>query len=202
MRKLTAALAAFALCAALMTGCADMNGASSNSNGAATSNPATSGGMADSGNLNTATPDPGASSTPMEDNTNTNNTMGAGNYSAEALDAILNEIIDYGAETAGVTLKQAIAAADLVNFAANDATTSATLGADIQAWLDGLTEDQKETLRENWPGVCQEAENILNDLDDQTGILADAGVTYDFTTMDLSGVQAFLNTVGSILGAY
>ena len=89
-----------------------------------------------------------------------------------------------------------------IRFAAACGDASATLGADTQAWLDTLTDEQKETLRANWAGVREQANGIAADPDSQAGILRDAGVNYDFAHMDMGGVQAFVNTVDSVLGAF
>lgn len=123
-------------------------------------------------------------------------------YSAEGLKTVLDGFVGYGADSAGGSLKTATAAGELVNFAAAAGDASATLGADTKAWLDTLTDDQKEALRANWAGVRDMANSIVTDLDGQSGILADAGVSYDFAHMDMGGVPAFVNTVDSVLGAY
>ena len=102
--------------------------------------------------------------------------------------------------TAGGSLQTAQAAAALVEFAAACGTDSATLGADTEAWLEGLNEADRAMLKENWTAVRDRARSIGEDHDGNKGVLADAGVTTDFSALDMSGVDAFLNTVDSILG--
>ena len=194
MRKLSYGLAAALLCAAL-AGC---TGGSTGSTPGGASSAAMSGGTSsEPGSAPTATP----SATPDMAASGTGEANDTA-YTAEGLKAVLDGFVGYGADSAGGSLKTATAAGELVNFAAAAGDASATLGADTKAWLDTLTDEQKETLRANWAGVRDMANGIAADPNAQSGVLADAGVTYDFAHMDMGGVQAFVNTVDSVLGAY
>ena len=196
MRNFVSALAALCLCGALLAGCAGDDGGMAGSGSAAVSG-AQSGTAADSTSMApSASPDAGAVSGSGMGET------GSTAYTAEGLNTVLGGLVTYSGDTAGGSLKAASAAGELVNFAATAGDGSATLGADAKAWLDTLTDEQKEMLRTNWKTVRDTANGIATDLENQTGLLADAGVTYDFANMDMSGVSAFMNTLDSVLGAY
>lgn len=60
-------------------------------------------------------------------------------------------------------------------------------------WRDSLSEAERATLDENWPGVYACAQSICEDPAAQQGLLDDAGVTQDFGAMDLSGVEEKLD---------
>ena len=202
MRKTyMAAAAALALCAALLAGCSGSNADDQNAAGDASAAPDTAvtdgadqNTAADSGDtMPSATPDASAAA---GDGTNTDGTA----YSAEGLGTVLDMITAYGADTAGGSLQTAQAAGELVRFAAEAGDQSATLGADAQAWLDRLNDDHRAALKTNWAAVREQARGIAADYDSQKGILGDAGVTTDFSALDMSGVDAFLNTLDGIIG--
>ena len=210
MRKLTAAVTALALCAALLAGC--MNNTTSGNMGSGSGANSNSGVM--SGTPATASPDNdpnrlGGANSSTGNGTDTDGFMngdlfaGANaitGYSAEGLATVLNGLTGYGSDTAGGSLNSARAAGNLLRFAALAGTQSATLGADTQAWLDTLSEDQRAELRANWAAVREQARSIAGDPEGQAGILGNAGYNFDFTTLDMSGSEAFLNTIDSILG--
>ena len=205
MCDLCKTLAALALCAALLAGCTGGSGAASGSgSGAATPSAEPSAMPGTQTMAPTAAPDASAApdTMPGAASSGTDAAANGAAYSADGLNTVLGGIVGYAADTAGGSLKTATAAGELVNFAANAGTASATLGADTKAWLDTLTDDQKAALRANWDGVRDMANGIAADPNAQSGVLADAGVTYDFAHMDMGGVQAFVNTVDSVLGAY
>lgn len=207
MRTLFSALTAAALCAALLAGCGNTDRADA---GAAPT--ATPGTVADGGSMTDAapTPTPDAGSNAVTNGANGGNASAgetAGDahasgtaYSAEGLNKALDGILNVETGTAGGSLQTAQSAAALVEFAAACGTDSATLGADTKAWLDGLTDSQREGLKETWKNVCERAHGICDDYDGNKGVLADAGVTTDFSALDMSGVDAFLNTVNSVIG--
>lgn len=208
MRTLFSVLTAAALCAALLAGCGDTDRADA---GAAPT--ATPGMTTDDGSMTDDTapiPTPDAGSGAVADGMTggdtatgetANGTKASGTaYSAEGLNKALDGILDVETGTAGGSLQTAQSAAALVEFAAACGADSATLGADTQAWLDGLTDSQREGLKETWKNVCERAHGICDDYDGSKGILADAGVSTDFSALDMSGVDAFLNTVNSVIG--
>ena len=207
MRTLFSVLTAAALCAALLAGCGDTDRADA---GAAPT--ATPGMTTDDGSMTDAapTPTPDAGSGAVNEGTAGGNAatgetaadaQASGTaYSAEGLNRALDGILDVETGTAGGSLQTAQSAAALVEFAAACGADSATLGADTQAWLDGLTDSQREGLKETWKNVCERAHGICDDYDGNKGILADAGVNTDFSALDMSGVDAFLNTVNSVIG--
>lgn len=211
MRKFLSVLTAAALCAALLAGCGD------NDRNDAVPSP-TPGMTTDDGSMtagggtgDNATPTPDAGSNTMTGGdaatgeTATKETMTGAEasgtaYSAEGLNKALDGMLTVENGTAGGSLQTAQSAAALVEFAAACGADSATLGADTKAWLDSLTDSQREDLKETWKNVCERAHGICDDYDGSKGILADAGVTTDFSALDMSGVDAFLNTVNSVIG--
>lgn len=97
---------------------------------------------------------------------------------------VLDQLVDFGADTAGGSLKTAKAAAVLVEY-----LSCSDLDADVMAdWCTGLTDDQKELLDLNWPGILSEAEAICGDPAGEADELITAGVTTDFENMALTEV--------------
>lgn len=118
--------------------------------------------------------------------------------SGKSLTVVLNGCIAYEVDSAGGSLKTAIAAADLVVYLAEE-DVPADLGGETAAWLDSLDESSQATLDANWPGVYACAEGICQDLDSQQGLLDDAGVTADFAAMDLTEVPEQLDVMNAAL---
>ena len=118
--------------------------------------------------------------------------------SGKSLTVVLNGCIAYEVDSAGGSLKTAIAAADLVVYLAEE-DVPADLGGETAAWQDSLDEDNRATLDANWPGVYACAEGICQDLDSQQGLLDDAGVTTDFSAMDLTEVPEQLDVMNAAL---
>ena len=109
--------------------------------------------------------------------------------------AVLDGLVDFGADTAGGSLKTAKAAAVLVEY-----LSCSDLDADVMAdWCTGLTDDQKELLDLNWPGILSEAEAICGDPAGEADELITAGVTTDFENMALTEVPDKLVTVDTVL---
>lgn len=118
--------------------------------------------------------------------------------SGKSLTVVLNGCIAYEVDSAGGSLKTAIAAADLVVYLAEE-DVPADLGGETAAWQDSLDADSQATLDANWPGVYACAEGICQDLDSQQGLLDDAGVTTDFAAMDLTDVPEQLDVMNAAL---
>lgn len=118
--------------------------------------------------------------------------------SGKSLTVVLNGCIAYEVDSAGGSLKTAIAAADLVVYLAEE-DVPADLGGETAAWQDSLDEGNRATLDANWPGVYACAEGICQDLDSQQGLLDDAGVTTDFAAMDLTEVPEQLDVMNAAL---
>ena len=118
--------------------------------------------------------------------------------SGKSLTVVLNGCIAYEVDSAGGSLKTAIAAADLVVYLAEE-DVPADLGGETAAWQDSLDADSQATLDANWPGVYACAEGICQDLDSQQGLLDDAGVTTDFSAMDLTDVPEQLDVMNAAL---
>ncbi len=210
MRKLFSVLTAAAVCAALLAGCGDAGNTNDtgadNKGGIATAAPAATPGT-DAGDAmpDNAGPDSTATGETATGETATGETAGTAQasgtaYSAEGLRKALSGLLDVAPDAAGGSLQTAQAAAALVEFAADCGTETATLGADAQAWLDALTDAEREQVKQTWAGVRDRARAIHDDYEGSKDILADAGITADFSKLDMSGVDAFLNTVDSILG--
>ena len=118
--------------------------------------------------------------------------------SGKSLTVVLNGCIAYEVDSAGGSLKTAIAAADLVVYLAEE-DVPADLGGETAAWQQSLDADSQATLDANWPGVYACAEGICQDLDSQQGLLDDAGVTTDFAAMDLTEVPEQLDVMNAAL---
>ena len=118
--------------------------------------------------------------------------------SGKSLTVVLNGCIAYEVDSAGGSLKTAIAAADLVVYLAEE-DVPADLGGETAAWQQSLDTDSQATLDANWPGVYACAEGICQDLDSQQGLLDDAGVTTDFSAMDLTEVPEQLDVMNAAL---
>lgn len=109
--------------------------------------------------------------------------------------AVLDQFVSYGADTAGGSLKTTQAAAALVAY-----LSVSDLEADVMTvWLAGLDADQQETLALNWPGILSEAQAIAADPAAESGALDSAGVTIDFSDMELDGVPDKLDAVNDAL---
>ena len=111
---------------------------------------------------------------------------------------VLNGCIAYEVDSAGGSLKTAIAAADLVVFLAGDLVPE-DLPGETRTWQQGLSADDQATMDANWPGVYCCAQDICADPAAQQGLLDDAGVTTDFSTMDLTDVPEQLDDMNEVL---
>lgn len=116
----------------------------------------------------------------------------------QRLTVVLNGCIAYEVDSAGGSLKTAIAAADLVVFLAGDLVPE-DLAGETQAWQADLSTDDRATMDANWPGVYRCARDICDDPAAQQGLLDDAGVTTDFSAMDLTDVPAQLDEMNTAL---
>ena len=114
------------------------------------------------------------------------------------LTVVLNGCIAYEVDSAGGSLKTAIAAADLVVFLAGDLVPE-DLPGETRTWQQGLSADDQATMDANWPGVYRCAQDICADPAAQQGLLDDAGVTTDFSTMDLTDVPEQLDDMNTAL---
>lgn len=114
------------------------------------------------------------------------------------LTVVLNGCIAYEVDSAGGSLKTAIAAADLVVFLAGDLVPE-DLPGETRTWQQGLSADDQSTMDANWPGVYRCAQDICADPAAQQGLLDDAGVTTDFSTMDLTDVPEQLDDMNEVL---
>ena len=114
------------------------------------------------------------------------------------LTVVLNGCIAYEIDSAGGSLKTAIAAADLVVFLAGDFVPE-DLAGETQTWQNALDADDQATMDANWPRVYSCARDICEDPAAQQGLLDDAGVTTDFGSMDLTEVPAQLDAMNEVL---
>ena len=109
---------------------------------------------------------------------------------------VLDQLVDFGADTAGGSLKTAKAAAVLVEY-----LSGSDLEVDVMnAWVAGLPAEKQELLALNWPGILSEAQAICDDPAGKADELATAGVTTDFSGMVLTAVPDKLVTVNTVLG--
>lgn len=114
------------------------------------------------------------------------------------LTVVLNGCIAYEIDSAGGSLKTAIAAADLVVFLAGDFVPD-DLPGETAAWQAALEAEDQATMDANWPRVYSCAQDICEDPAAQQGLLDDAGVTADFGAMDLAGVPEQLDAMNEVL---
>ena len=73
--------------------------------------------------------------------------------------AVLDGLVDFGADTAGCSLKTARAAAVLVEYLSAAEFEDGT----ADTWRAGLSGDAQERLALNWPGILAEAQAICAD---------------------------------------
>lgn len=111
--------------------------------------------------------------------------------------AVLDGLVDFGADTAGGSLKTARAAAILVEYLSASDFGDGT----ADAWRAGLSGDAQERLALNWPGILAEAQAICADPAARADELASAGVETDFPGMELGGVPDKLTALDAVLGA-
>lgn len=116
-------------------------------------------------------------------------------YTQAGLTETLDQVVAFAADTAGGSLKTMIAAGQLVSYAASCGEVPDALTTDAAAWAEGLDANQKELLQLNWPAVRDAANSIAEDPEGQAELLATAGVTTDFTAMDLETVPDFLTAL-------
>lgn len=110
--------------------------------------------------------------------------------------AVLDGLVDFGADTAGGSLKTAKAAAVLVEYL----STSDFEDGTADDWRAGLSDDEQARLALNWPGILAEAQAICADPAAQADELASAGVETDFPGMELGGVPDKLTALDAVLG--
>ena len=111
--------------------------------------------------------------------------------------AVLDGLVDFGADTAGCSLKTARAAAVLVEYLSASEFEDGT----ADTWRAGLSGDAQERLALNWPGILAEAQAICADPAACADELASAGVETDFPGMELDGVPDKLTALDAVLGA-
>lgn len=95
----------------------------------------------------------------------------------EALTAALEGCVAFGEGEAGVSLKTAIAAAGLLNWAEANARDSSidAMTAHLSAWLAEQGAERQALFWANWPAVDEQAWAMVRDLPGQLPLLADAG---------------------------
>lgn len=184
MNKLTALALAAALCAGLLTAC----GRDDSSMTPTPTPPAT--------HEDALTPETGesasATATPEQ---------AAEGYTAEGMTRVLDSYVSYEAGTAGGSLKAAMAAAETVRYASLYGKGHAQeIRAEAENWKKGLDAEKQALLAENWPDICYTAKSITADPEKTRGLLADAGVTEDFSGIDLETASACVDTLNEVFG--
>lgn len=111
--------------------------------------------------------------------------------------AVLDGLVDFGADTAGCSLKTARAAAALVEYLSASEFEDGT----ANTWRAGLSGDAQERLALNWPGILAEAQAICADPAACADELASAGVETDFPGMELGSVPDKLTALDAVLCA-
>lgn len=141
----------------------------------------------------TASAAPDAAAAPGAEAAGSGASSATRNSGSKALGALLDNCVSYETGTAGGSLKTAKAAADLVALLARDAP--ADLRGEADAWRQGLDAGREETLQANWPAISLQARAIADDPAGCADLLATAGVTTDFTAMDLGGIGSCMDTL-------
>ena len=100
----------------------------------------------------------------------------------EALTAALENCVSFGEGEAGVSLKTAIAAAELLNWAEANARDSSidAMAAHLEGWLAGQEAERQSLFWANWPAIDEQAWAIVRDMAGQRALLADAGDPQDY----------------------
>ena len=75
------------------------------------------------------------------------------------------------------------------------------MAKDAADWMAGLTADQKSLVALNWPGILSTAESIAADPAAEADLLDTAGITTDFTKVDLTGAADALKALDGALSA-
>ncbi len=93
---------------------------------------------------------------------------------ANALEAALDACTGWGGD-AGSSMKCAAAAVKLLSWAMDNPVSSVTENA-IRVKFDEMDEAAVTAFMDNWPGIMETADTILNDMSSVTGVLDDAGI--------------------------
>lgn len=117
---------------------------------------------------------------------------------SSALVEALNASVAYGSDTAGGSLKTAQVSAALVQVLVENGVPD-RLQEGAAAWKATLTEEQRTLLSLNWASVSRVSRDIAADPASQKDLLASAGIGTDFTTMDLSGIPAAMDSLDAAL---
>lgn len=113
----------------------------------------------------------------------------------------LDGCLAYEADSAGGSLKTAIAADGLVRCLACYGGSEADLTACAVRWHDGLDAEEQALLALNWPGVRGTARSITDGDEAVQGLLADAGVDTDYTGVDLPAAADGMDALDAVLAA-
>ena len=113
----------------------------------------------------------------------------------------LDGCLAYEADSAGGSLKTAIAADGLVRCLACYGGSEADLTACAVRWHDGLDAEEQALLALNWPGVRGTARSITDSDEAVRGLLADAGVDGDYTGVDLPAAADGMDALDAVLAA-
>jgi len=191
MKKIFAVFVAAALAAALFAGCAPKTASSA---------------AAPSASSAAATPAPTAAPTAKpaaSSGSSAEKTAGKGavSYTAEDLAAVLAPCCKLAAGTAGSSLKEAAAAAGLLEFSAKylTADNKNTAITGLVKWYDGLAEEDRTALTENWDSLKTTAQSIAKDPAGSKDLLSDAGVETDFTKLDLTNSLLIFDALDTVM---
>lgn len=113
----------------------------------------------------------------------------------------LDGCLAYEADSAGGSLKTAIAADGLVRCLACYGGSEADLTACAVRWHDGLDAEEQALLALNWPGVRGTTRSITDGDEAVQGLLADAGVDGDYTGVDLPAAADGMDALDAVLAA-
>lgn len=121
----------------------------------------------------------------------------------EELFAAFDTLTSFGEGEAGVSLKTAIAAAALLNWAEDHAGESAitSISASMARWLEATSDEQQLLFWQNWPSVCDLAFTVCRDVGSYRSLFQEAGTPLTQPRYALTKFERLSNAVDRFLYA-
>jgi len=111
--------------------------------------------------------------------------------------------LGWGPGTAGTSLKQAAAAASMMDWAEENGAagrSAESLNDCLSGWFDSLDALDQENFAEAWPLIESSAQRILEDPEAEAAVLADAGVE-EAPTCSKEDWDAFAGAMNAVVPA-
>lgn len=115
----------------------------------------------------------------------------------------LSRGLGWGPGTAGTSLKQAAAAASMMDWAEENGAagrSAESLNDCLSGWFDSLDALDQENFAEAWPLIESSAQRILEDPEAEAAVLADAGVE-EAPTCSKEDWDAFAGAMNAVVPA-